>query len=77
MKKDLSIEQFSIVKSKMTQKIENTSYNFSITNETLKFVILFGQFKFKNNLSDIFPLTVWTWLVLISTEISELVDRSL
>ena len=54
----------------MTQKIENTSYNFSITNEILKFVRLFGQFKFKNNLSDIFPLTVWTWVVLISTEIS-------
>lgn len=42
----------------MTQKIENTSYNFSITNEILKFVILFGQFKFKNNLPDIFPLKV-------------------
>lgn len=61
----------------MTQKIENTSYNFSITNEILKLVILFGQFKFKNNLPDICPLTVWKWLVLISTEISELVDRSL
>ena len=44
----------------MTQKIENTSYNFSITNEILKLVILFGQFKFKNNLPDICPLTVWT-----------------